>query len=146
MVSTSALEIARLKREVESLKADLNIWKSSSGGHADKLNKTETLLYQIGHMCGGVKGLSVETVPELVRNALNNDKRKKALSDLKKVTETQCADGNWNYDAYMHGMANGLILAQAIMNDETPQYKEAPVTWLADRAPLTLVESQSQAK
>lgn len=55
--------------------------------------------------------------------------RLKSFSDL---VEIQCSPGNWNYDAYMHGMANGMRLAQAHMNGETPEYLEAPDAWLSD--------------
>lgn len=58
---------------------------------------------------------------------------KSAIEQLDNVTAIQCSDGNWNYDAYMQGMANGLILAQAIMKGEEPVYLDAPKQWLADR-------------
>jgi len=51
---------------------------------------------------------------------------KKRIGALKDVTDVQTSDGNWNHDAYMHGMANGLILAMAIMGDVKPEYLEAP--------------------
>lgn len=57
----------------------------------------------------------------------------KQIADLNNVTEIQCTDGNWNYDAYMQGMANGLILARAIINGGEPEFLEAPPQWLADR-------------
>jgi hypothetical protein len=62
------------------------------------------------------------------------ERRKKNLSDLKNCTDIQCSHGNWNYDPYMHGMANGLILAMCIMGDckEEPKYKDAPEQWLCD--------------
>jgi hypothetical protein len=55
---------------------------------------------------------------------------KQRVQALKDVTDVQCADGNWNCDAYMHGMANGLILAKAIMTDENPEFLEAPEKWV----------------
>lgn len=58
---------------------------------------------------------------------------KSAIEQLDNVTAIQCTDGNWNYDAYMQGMANGLILAQAIMKGEEPVYLDAPKQWLCDR-------------
>ena len=56
----------------------------------------------------------------------------KALEKLKQITKIQCMNGNWNYDPYMHGMANGLILAQAIMEGKTPKYLHAPIQWLSE--------------
>ena len=52
---------------------------------------------------------------------------KKALDDLIAV---QGADGNWNYDAYMHGLANGLILARSIIDNKEPDFLKAPKKWL----------------
>ena len=51
------------------------------------------------------------------------------LEDLVKV---QCSHGNWNYDPYMHGMANGMILALSLFQGGTPEYLEAPNVWLKD--------------
>jgi len=33
------------------------------------------------------------------------------INDLKNIVEVQCSKGNYDYDAYMKGMANGLLLA-----------------------------------
>ncbi len=56
----------------------------------------------------------------------------KQLNDLKELVNIQCSPGNWNYDAYMHGMANGMILLLAIMESKIPEYLEAPKEWLCD--------------
>ena len=57
---------------------------------------------------------------------------KEKLDDLIKI---QCSDGNWNYDPYMHGMANGMILARSIIQGEEkePEYLEAPKEWLCNK-------------
>ena len=47
------------------------------------------------------------------------------LLSLKSVTKTQSQDGNWNADEYMRGLVNGLIMAEAIMDDKEPKYFEA---------------------
>lgn len=57
------------------------------------------------------------------------------LTKLKELIKIQCADGNWNYDQYMRGLANGMILAEAIMEDKTPVYLDAPDVWLSDVEP-----------
>lgn len=57
----------------------------------------------------------------------------KRLEDLNDLVELQSSDGNWNYDPYMHGLTNGLILSQAIVENAEPRYKEAPPTWLRDK-------------
>jgi hypothetical protein len=55
------------------------------------------------------------------------------LQALRNVTEIQLTDGNWNYDYYMHGMANGLILALAIMENKEVKFLSAPKKWLRER-------------
>lgn len=43
---------------------------------------------------------------------------------LDEVVTTQSSPGNFDQNEYMRGMANGLILAQAIMKSEEPKYFE----------------------
>jgi len=57
----------------------------------------------------------------------------KAIKELKDVIKVQCMSGNWNYDPYMHGMANGLICALAILTGKEPNYLHAPDEWLCNR-------------
>jgi len=45
---------------------------------------------------------------------------------LKQLTEIQCSKGNYDYDEYMRGMANGMILAVATMEGVDPEYIKAP--------------------
>lgn len=52
------------------------------------------------------------------------------VEQLKEVTHTQCSVGNWNYDPYMHGMANGMILALAIVTETEPGFLDAPDKWI----------------
>jgi hypothetical protein len=49
------------------------------------------------------------------------------IDDLLKI---QCSNGNWNYNEYMHGMANGMILIKSIVTGEQPQFLSAPKKWL----------------
>jgi|TARA_R110000851_G_scaffold87200_3_gene190043 hypothetical protein len=48
---------------------------------------------------------------------------------LKEMRDIQLRDGNWNWDPYMHGMANGLIFAVSLMMDEEPKFIEPPEFW-----------------
>ena len=64
------------------------------------------------------------------------------MVDLSKVTiklrtllEIQCDDGNWNYDPYMFGMANGMILMPSTLEDEDPEFLTTPKVWGKDKAP-----------
>jgi len=47
------------------------------------------------------------------------------LISLKGVVKTQSTKGNWDADEYMRGLTNGLIMAEAIMDDKEPKYFEA---------------------
>lgn len=57
---------------------------------------------------------------------------KKEIADLKDLLKVQCSNGNWNYDEYMYGMANGMILALSIFEHTEPKYLSAPKKWLKD--------------
>jgi hypothetical protein len=47
---------------------------------------------------------------------------KKRVEDLRNVHAIATSPGNYDVDDYMLGMANGLILALAIMEDKDPEY------------------------
>jgi hypothetical protein len=66
-----------------------------------------------------------------------NELIEERMERLQQCTEVQCRDGNWNWDAYMMGLANGLILAEHIIFDREgePAYKSAPEEWRKDRCP-----------
>lgn len=61
------------------------------------------------------------------------------LQQLRDLVQIQCDDGNWNYDPYMHGMANGMLLSLSVISGEEPQFMEAPDKWLDD------VENETRA-
>jgi len=44
------------------------------------------------------------------------------INSLRNITDIQCTKGNYTYDDYMRGMANGLILALSIMEDKDPKF------------------------
>lgn len=55
----------------------------------------------------------------------------RAITAVRKV---QTSPGNWDYDSYMHGMANGLILAESFFRGcAMPEYLDAPDVWGEDR-------------
>ena len=56
----------------------------------------------------------------------------KMVETLKEMTAVQCNDGNWNYDAYMHGMANGMIFALSLFEGSQPEFLPPPETWVKD--------------
>lgn len=57
----------------------------------------------------------------------------KRIDKLRDLVKIQCTDGTWNNDSYMHGMANGMILALAVMEDKDPAYLSAPPVWSRDK-------------
>jgi len=60
-------------------------------------------------------------------------KLKTIVDNLEELTNIQTSDGNWNYDPYMHGMANGMLLSLAIVKGQEPKFKTAPKKWLRDK-------------
>jgi len=59
----------------------------------------------------------------------------KGLKSLDKQIDIQCADGNWNHDPYMHGLANGLLLAKSLFSSGEVNLLAAPDEWLCDASP-----------
>lgn len=57
----------------------------------------------------------------------------KAESATQSLVDIQSASGNWDYDPYMHGMLNGMLLIQNVAFDDGP-YKpyDAPDTYLCE--------------
>lgn len=56
---------------------------------------------------------------------------------LQDAIDVQSSNGNWDYKSYMHGLANGLILAKAIYTGEDPNFLDSPDEWLEDRPKTT---------
>jgi hypothetical protein len=55
-----------------------------------------------------------------------------SLKKLKDAIDIQCSHGNWNYDNYMHGMANGMLFALSVIEGSDCVYLDAPDKWLAN--------------
>ncbi len=69
-------------------------------------------------------------------------KQDKATADtLANLAAVASLPGNAHFNEYMHGMANGLILAAATANGVEPVYLDVPASWLQDKAsdPHTLM-------
>jgi len=64
---------------------------------------------------------------------------RRALAD---VINIQCAKGNYDYDPYMHGMANGLLLAQSFLQERELVFMEAPEVWGCDKPETVEVISE----
>ena len=68
-----------------------------------------------------------ETIAEIT-------KLQKSIDALRDLLAIQCSDGNWNYDPYMHGMANGMILAMSLFDGDRPNYLSPPEQWKMERS------------
>lgn len=53
---------------------------------------------------------------------------KEDLASLDELLAVQLANGNWNYDDYMMGLANGMILSRHVVADAPgePEFRRAP--------------------
>lgn len=63
----------------------------------------------------------------MMENAYDN-----RIKCIEEMIEIQSRSGNYDYDAYMHGMANGMIYIYSILTDKEPKYLTAPDRWLKD--------------
>lgn len=50
---------------------------------------------------------------------------KERVEKVRDMLKIQCTDGNWDFSAYMRGLANGLIMAVAVLDGTEPEFKEA---------------------
>lgn len=57
---------------------------------------------------------------------------RKRVDQLDELVKVQCSTGNWDYNAYMLGMANGMLLAQGVMNGQETNFLQRPEQWLED--------------
>lgn len=59
------------------------------------------------------------------------------LEKLEEQTKQSCRDGNWNFNPYALGFANGMIFALSLMKGELPKYLDKPAQWLEDKPTST---------
>lgn len=65
------------------------------------------------------------------------------LANAESALAIQGCHGNWNYDAYMHGMYNGMEYVLATVTGREPNFKDAPDEWLHEDAAREAGESES---
>lgn len=63
------------------------------------------------------------------------------VETLREMVKLQCENGTWNYDSYMHGMANGMIYALSLFEGGNPVFLSAPEKWRRDMPTSLLEES-----
>ena len=61
-----------------------------------------------------------------------DDTRHKIMKGLQDVISIQAQKGNWDYDPYMMGLLNGLIMAKSICTGKEPEFYSAPKRWGKD--------------
>jgi len=54
------------------------------------------------------------------------------IQKLQDLIDIQCVPGTVDYDPYMQGMANGMLIAMSILDDKDPIFIEAPDSWTSD--------------
>lgn len=69
---------------------------------------------------------------ERAKSVVSKTLSAKQYEDAQNVMQIQAANGNWNYDPYMHGIFNGMEMMMAIIEDRDPIFKEAPDAWIVD--------------
>lgn len=57
----------------------------------------------------------------------------KRIDTSESLIKIQSADGNWNYDPYMHGMLNGMMLIHSVFTDKEFVPYDAPKRWKHER-------------
>ena len=122
------LNIEKYKSELESMTADNQLLMYEILSEIEKndilvetnLDKESTIIKYKNH---------VAKILQQIASRRNS---------FKKVVDIQCSDGNWNYDPYQFGYANGMILALGIFDGKDPRFLEAPKKWLGE----TLTEAK----
>lgn len=72
------------------------------------------------------------------RESRGSDMKKK-IAQIKHCMDIQNSDGNWNYNEYMRGYSNGIILSYAIMENLEPEFLKIPEEgYLQDRYQIPL--------
>jgi len=74
---------------------------------------------------------------------LEHNTLREGLMTLRDLLEVQTDDGNWNYNSYMHGMANGMILSENVVSgeDKDPIFLDTPEEWLSKPSQQSLEDA-----
>jgi UDP-glucuronate decarboxylase len=86
------------------------------------------------------KGITPTFIFPTAKEILNFASTKDVESILNELVDVQSSHGNYDFDPYMFGLANGLILAKSTMMNIKPKFLKPPDRWLIDssEAPLLL--------
>lgn len=64
------------------------------------------------------------------------------IEKIQNIVDIQCSAGNYDYDPYMHGMANGMLVVLSCLTEKEPEFMEAPKKWLKDSTETHVLTSQ----
>ncbi len=78
---------------------------------------------------------------------MGNTSLEERIKKLLEVCELMERDGNWNYDAYMQGMTNGLIYARHLLSEaiDEPPFKSPPERWISGNEPTRASQEEGIA-
>tara|TARA_R110000803_G_scaffold193054_2_gene255989 strand:- start:9730 stop:10299 length:570 start_codon:yes stop_codon:yes gene_type:complete len=117
MIGTMLGSLAAIPAAIVEVFTDFN---------SDPLQYLDGQKFQIRNECSNRTGL------EELSYGVNAKELKKRMDDLRYLLEVSHRDGTFDYDPYFQGMANGLSVAVATMEDTLPIYKDAPDKWIGD--------------
>lgn len=60
------------------------------------------------------------------------------LDHIDDFINIQSRHGNWDWDPYMFGLLNGLILAKSTITNEDPVFNDTPEKWVSADRPSAL--------
>jgi len=147
-----------VKKEVQKEEIEVfDMWKDMARQLAKSRDYYTSLLDEIAECFGNDSYISDDgsvqdsplraKMPELVLKLKEEkDKLENNISVLKDLIEIQCRQGNWDYDPYMHGMANGMILSLSVIADSNPIFLDAPKVWGKDRNVIEECSDNGQEK
>lgn len=65
-----------------------------------------------------------------------NDK----IESIRQLLEVQGSNGNWDFDAYMCGLYNGIEISLATLEEREPVFRTKPESgWISDGIPKDFV-------
>jgi len=71
----------------------------------------------------------IDHVMEALRARLAQPEQE-PVAKMREMLEVQGRAGNWNYDAYMQGMYNGMEFMVALAEGRDPVFRDPPEKWL----------------
>ncbi len=84
---------------------------------------------------GGMLAFIAAGVAAKIANPPRVEVPEKSIEALRDLVRIQSAEGNYDYDPYMQGLANGLIMALSLFEDKDPAFLKAPTVWKGNNEP-----------